>query len=533
MNIPVIENQNSKLKELVYNKIKELQLSQKYVDRAKKELSIIINKDFAGYFLIVADYVNYAKKNNIKIGPGRGSCVSSLVSYLLNITEIDPIQYNLMFERFLSEDRMEIPDIDIDIESEKREELFKYLIDTYGYNHVARFLDNSRQSIHSSGVVISDLDLMKADTKEENNMLVLQNTQDEVEEILVKFDILSSKVLSIIKELETMTGDIVSIRDNNFNDTNIFKLLNTSLTAGIFQVSSSLYKERLPKLHINSIEELANALALIRAPFLSIKADVQYINYNQKRIHPIYDEITKNTNGILLYQEQLISLLCAFNFSLQDAYTMMKLLAKGKSINKYKDFFFSQCDNHTKDIWNIISVMGLYSFNKAHAIAYATLVYITAYYKIYYTKEFYAVMLTKAYKDKDVKAIQDIQQEMKQMRIKLLPVDFTMSEYNCVVEDNSIRLGLVSITGIGEKAANQLLTTKSLYENKDMRTLIPAIFAGVFDSIYNNESRYSIYKNFALITGRKVEKEFSLSKFVNFNKDTSNEMLDKMLMKIV
>lgn len=532
MNIPVIENQNIKLKELVYDKINELQLSQEYIDRVEKELSIIINKDFAGYFLIVADYVNYAKERNIKIGPGRGSCVSSLVSYLLNITEIDPIQYNLMFERFLSEDRMEIPDIDVDIENRKREQLFMYLINTYGYNHVARFLDNSKQSMHSSGVVISNLNLIKADTKEENNMLVLQNTQEEVEEVLVKFDILSSKVLSIIKELETMTGDIVSIRDNNFNDTNIFKLLNTSLTAGIFQVSSSLYKERLPKLHINSIEELANALALIRAPFLSIKADVQYINYNQKRIHPIYDEITKNTNGILLYQEQLISLLCAFNFSLQDAYTMMKLLAKGKSINTYREFFFSQCNAHAKEIWNIITVMGLYSFNKAHAIAYATLVYVTAYYKIYYTKEFYAVMLTKAYKDKDVKAIQDIQKEMKQMRIKLLPVDFNMSKYNCVVEDNHIRLGLVSITGIGEKAAKQLLATKSLYENKDMRTLIPAIFAGVFDSIYK-ESRYSIYKNFALITGRKVEKEFSLSKFVNFNKDASNEMLDKMLMKII
>ena len=226
MNIPVIENQNTKLKELVYDKINELQLSQKYIDRVEKELSIIINKDFAGYFLIVADYVNYAKEHNIKIGPGRGSCVSSLVSYLLNITEIDPIQYNLMFERFLSEDRMEIPDIDVDIESKKREQLFMYLINTYGYNHVARFLDNSKQSMHSSGVVISNLNLIKADTKEENNMLVLQNTQEEVEEVLVKFDILSSKVLSIIKELETITGDIVSIRDNNFNDTNIFKLLN-------------------------------------------------------------------------------------------------------------------------------------------------------------------------------------------------------------------------------------------------------------------------------------------------------------------
>ena len=107
-----------------------------------------------------------------------------------------------------------------------------------------------------------------------------------------------------------------------------------------------------------------------------------------------------------------------------------------------------------------------------------------------------------------------------------------MSKYNCVVEDNHIRLGLVSIAGIGEKAAKQLLATKSLYENKDMRTLIPAIFAGVFDSIYK-ESRYSIYKNFALITGRKVKKEFSLNKFVNFNKDASNEMLDKMLMKII
>ena len=108
-----------------------------YQERLKYELSIINRMGFSDYFLIVQDYVNYAKENNIIVGTGRGSAVSSLVAYLLNITDVDPLKYNLLFERFLNPERVSMPDIDIDFEHDKRDQVINYCIKKYGKKKVA------------------------------------------------------------------------------------------------------------------------------------------------------------------------------------------------------------------------------------------------------------------------------------------------------------------------------------------------------------------------------------------------------------
>ena len=110
---------------------------RKYPIRLKKELDIINKMGFCDYFLIVADYINYAKTHNILVGPGRGSAAGSLVAYCLNITTIDPLKYNLLFERFLNPERITMPDIDVDFEDEKREEVIKYCLNKYGHKKVA------------------------------------------------------------------------------------------------------------------------------------------------------------------------------------------------------------------------------------------------------------------------------------------------------------------------------------------------------------------------------------------------------------
>ena len=109
----------------------------KYVERLKHELNIIINMGFCNYFLVVWDYVKYAKKNDIMVGPGRGSAASSLVSYCLGITDIDPIKYDLLFERFLNPERVTMPDIDIDFDAEKRDEVINYVVNKYGKDKVS------------------------------------------------------------------------------------------------------------------------------------------------------------------------------------------------------------------------------------------------------------------------------------------------------------------------------------------------------------------------------------------------------------
>ena len=112
-------------------------VSLKYVERLKYELSVISKLNFCNYFLVVWDYVKYAKKNGIMVGPGRGSAASSLVSYSLGITDIDPLKYDLLFERFLNPNRVTMPDIDIDFDAEKRDEVIKYVGEKYGRKHVS------------------------------------------------------------------------------------------------------------------------------------------------------------------------------------------------------------------------------------------------------------------------------------------------------------------------------------------------------------------------------------------------------------
>lgn len=130
----------SYLKKLCINGAKKRfgsSITKKYQDRLKYELSVINKMGFSDYFLIVQDYVNFAKDNNIIVGSGRGSAVGSLVAYLLNITDVDPLRYDLLFERFLNPERVSMPDIDIDFEHEKRDLVINYCVDKYGKKKVA------------------------------------------------------------------------------------------------------------------------------------------------------------------------------------------------------------------------------------------------------------------------------------------------------------------------------------------------------------------------------------------------------------
>ncbi|KXZ40456.1 DNA-directed DNA polymerase III (polc) [Alkalithermobacter thermoalcaliphilus JW-YL-7 = DSM 7308] len=115
-------------------------ISKQLLDRLNYELTTIENMGYVEYFLIVWDFINFAKKNNIMVGPGRGSAAGSLVSYCLKITDIDPIKYGLIFERFLNPERISMPDIDIDFCYENREKVIDYVKQKYGQDHVAQII---------------------------------------------------------------------------------------------------------------------------------------------------------------------------------------------------------------------------------------------------------------------------------------------------------------------------------------------------------------------------------------------------------
>ena len=151
---------DNRLKNFIFKKNKNLDetsLKKKYEQRLNHEIEIINKMNYAGYFLIVSDYIKWAKKNNIPVGPGRGSGAGSLVAYSLDITDLDPIEFGLIFERFLNPDRISMPDFDIDFCEEKRDLIFKYLKSKYkgGVAHIITFGKlKARMALRDIGRVI-------------------------------------------------------------------------------------------------------------------------------------------------------------------------------------------------------------------------------------------------------------------------------------------------------------------------------------------------------------------------------------------
>ena len=143
-------------------------VGKEYIRRLEYELSVIIKMNFENYFLIVYDFILYAKKKGIVVGPGRGSAAGSLVSYCLGITEIDPLKYNLLFERFLNPERISMPDIDTDFPDNKRNEVVAYVKEKYGVKHVGHIITYGtlkvKQVLRDVGRVLryplSDLDML-------------------------------------------------------------------------------------------------------------------------------------------------------------------------------------------------------------------------------------------------------------------------------------------------------------------------------------------------------------------------------------
>ena len=198
----------------------------KYADRLMMELDVINEMGFNDYFLVVWDYVKYAKKNNILVGPGRGSAAGSLVSYSLGITDIDPIKYDLLFERFLNKDRITMPDIDIDFDSNRKEEVVNYVISKYGRKRVSNIITygtmKSKMVLRDVGRIFNLEDKIDSFVKYiDSNMSLKENLDNINIKNMVEKDPLLSKVCMISLKLEGLkrltsvhaAGVIISNKD--------------------------------------------------------------------------------------------------------------------------------------------------------------------------------------------------------------------------------------------------------------------------------------------------------------------------------
>ncbi len=180
------------------------------IERLDFELNTIKNMGFPGYFLIVQDFINEGRKLGVSVGPGRGSAAGSAVAYAIGITNVDPIKYNLLFERFLNPDRISMPDIDIDFDDEGRERVINYVIDKYGKNQVAQIITYGTMAAKSSikdvgrvlKVPLSDTDKMSKLVPEKPK-ITLQKAYEEVEELrTLREDPMFKQTLQLAEELE-------------------------------------------------------------------------------------------------------------------------------------------------------------------------------------------------------------------------------------------------------------------------------------------------------------------------------------------
>ena len=546
-----------------------------YRERLKKELDVIISMNFADYFLIVYDFILHAKKNGIIVGPGRGSAAGSLVSYTLGITEIDPIKYDLSFERFLNKDRVTLPDIDTDIEYLRRDEVVEYVKNKYGRDKVANIItfgtllpkqvirDVARvlvisndkiekiiklikdkdtfddllkndmfvklvrndieyekliriskkleglkrhTSIHAAGVIISKKPLMdKVPLYKSGDNILTGYSMEYLESLgLLKMDFLALRNLTIIdtviKKVKLDKNLFIDINKIPLNDYKTLKIFYDVDTTGIFQFESEGMKNFLKILKVKSFDDLILAIAMYRPGSRDNIPEFIKVREGKKKPHyilPELESILKGTNGIIVYQEQIIEILKQIGgFTYSKADIIRRAMSKKKEdiILKYEAEFIEGAknngydENKAKSIYDLVLKFANYGFNKSHSVAYALVAYQIAFLKAHF-REYFMVTLLNMVIGSDVKTKEYID-ESKINNLKINSVNINISSDHYIVHNDEIYLPLTVIKNIGKEAVNHILNIRN--EGK---------FTDYYDFVrrtYSNKVNVKIIENLIL-----------------------------------
>ena len=457
-----------------------------YQARLDFELGIIEGMGFPGYFLIVADFIKWAKDRGIPVGPGRGSGAGSLVAFALTITDLDPLRYALLFERFLNPERVSMPDFDIDFCMDRREEVIRYVQQRYGRDRVGqiitfgallskaavrdvgrvlqmsygqvdrlskmipvegvkpvsitkaladeprlreaakeeivgRLLDYAAQieglyrnaSTHAAGVVIGDRpldELVPLYQDPRSDMPATQFNMKWVEAAgLVKFDFLGLKTLTVIQnciELLALRGVAFDINLIPLDDRPSYDLYAAARTVAVFQVESSGMMDALRRMKPTCIEDIVALVALYRpGPMENIPTYCEVKNglRDLVSIHPTIDHILAETQGIIVYQEQVMQIAQVMaGYSLGGADLLRRAMGKKIAEEMAKErpkFIEGAAVTHgvprekAGEVFDLLEKFANYGFNKSHAAAYAVVSYQTAYLKANFPVEFMAAVM--------------------------------------------------------------------------------------------------------------------------------------------
>ncbi|WP_164668387.1 DNA polymerase III subunit alpha [Virgibacillus doumboii] len=586
-------------------------ITEEIANRLTYELNIIQSMQFSDYFLIVWDFIAYAKENKILVGPGRGSAAGSLVSYVLGITEVDPIQYDLLFERFLNPERVTMPDIDIDFSDHRRDEVIEYVRHKYGDEHVAQIItfgtfaarsllreliktigidqqdanfilkeipvqakksitefvkeSNDLQqyikqsaplkalfavaakleglprhiSTHAAGVVISDKSLTEYVplTIGANETYLTQFPMNDLEAIgLLKMDFLGLRNLTllerIIRTIEYSTKQQINLTEIPAEDSKTYRLLQKGNTNGVFQLESQGMKQVLTRLKPTTFEDIVAVNALFRpGPMENIPVYISR-KHGQEKVeypHPDLKPILEKTYGVLIYQEQIMQIAHKIaGFSLGEADILRRAVSKKQQqvMEEQKESFIQGClqngypENTAEEIFNWIVKFSNYGFNRSHAVAYSMISYQLAYLKAHFPAGFFAELLSSFASQQE--KVHAYIKELKELGITLAPPSINKSYGKYSVEKDNIRMGLMSIKGIGNQVVKEIIQTrkdgpfKSLFDfclrvslkvvNRQALEIL--IMAGSFDELHENRASLLASIDRALEQG-ELFKEFT------------------------
>lgn len=288
-------------------------VSEKYKNRLMYELSVIEKMNYVDYFLIVYDFVLFAKKNNILVGPGRGSGAASLVNYALGIINIDPLKYDLIFERFLNPDRVTMPDIDIDFDNLKREEVIEYVVNKYGSDKTARIISFNtmlpKQIIRDVGRVLEIentlIDRLCKTIKDEKDFNELKQNNEFIS--IVKRNDEVKKLINIcnklcgLKKNTSMHAAGVVISDISLDTIMpLYKSNGVILTGYSMDYIESLGLLKMDFLAIKNLNKIYNIISDIKANNIDI--DINNIDLNDKNVLNLFKQAY--TSGIFQFEKE-------------------------------------------------------------------------------------------------------------------------------------------------------------------------------------------------------------------------------------
>ncbi len=570
-----------------------------YVNRLNYELGVIEQMGFPGYFCIVADIINAAKERGIPIGPGRGSAAGSVVAWSLGITDLDPIRYNLLFERFLNPERISMPDIDTDVSDKRRDELIEYIVSKYGSDRVAQIITFDRMkskgaitdvgralgmtvadvrrvtklipgslksginnigdalsgvpdlkaiydkepavkklldissniegisrhcSQHAAGIVITPRPLieMVPVRKFGESQIVTQYSMEPVEKLgLVKMDFLGLRTLSVIEgALENIKANgkgEIDLDEIPMDDQKTYEMLQRGDTLGVFQLESSGMTALVVRMKPDCFEDLIALVALYRpGPLESGMAD-QYVRCKHKEepvhfLHPALAESTKETYGVILYQEQVMQIASSLaGYSLGEADLLRRAMGKKKAevMAEQREKFINGAVKNNVDpkkageIYDIIEKFAGYGFNKSHSAAYALISYRTAWLKANYGPEFLAAYLSSIVGSK-MSVLGQYIRSVREAGYSVLPPDINESKEDFSASGDIIRLGLSAVAKVGQSAVRNIIESREkegkfqsfwdFFLKTDSRVVNRGVIenlikSGAFDSLEKNRAK--------------------------------------------